>query len=1074
MKKITLLLMCMMASISYSQVSINENFDSGTPAGWTDDFTNTTDAACSGSSERVNAYSSNAANNLTSPNLVAASNATDLTVSFDYQILDYPAGWQDPVEDATPAGWGSAELQYSTDDGTTWTTALTIDDTNHVVANTCATMMATIPAASLPNGSDVKLQIIQTWVAGDYYFYVDNFMATQVVSNPPACPANVTSTPDAGCGNFDVPLSWDAATGALGYRITVGTTTGGTDIENLTDLGNTLSYDIVAPTAGSTYYYTVVAYNGVGDSTGCAENTVATFATGCYCDSMPTSNDGAGISNLQVETTDFPSGGDITYEDFTGAPVDLAQGVTANVQVTFATGYGYDTNIWIDLNDDFNFDNATELLYSGESGDANPTTLDASFLMPSAAVLGTHRMRIGTADSGQGTPNPCYTGAYGVTMDVDVNITAAPSCLPPSALTAGAGLDSADLSWTPGDTETAWEYVVLLATDPAPTSGASIAATTVTESGLTSSTDYILYVRSDCGGSYSTFSQVAFTTATEGETCVAPIVVASIPYNTTDDTANYGDDYDNGDSPCSDYYMSGDDVFYSFTPSTTASYNVALTGISATYSGIHILEGCIDNGATCVGFEGSSNTDDRVLDVTLTAGTEYFIVISTFAAPQSTAYTLDITENTCTAATVTFAADPIDNANCPATVDVTISIDDLGDSTTLTISGEDDMGNPAGTGGTSGLGLFTITNVPVPQTSWSITIAHESDPLCNVVLGPFFINCPPANDDLANAMPIVCGDVVTGDNSYATLDEDTAPDPNGGADTDGPNVWYSWTGTGDDVTLSTIAAGFTLDTDIIVFTGTSGALTPIASGYDEGGAPLYQSEATFTSVLGTDYLIAVDGYGATSFGTFQLTMTCVSPPPVNDECSGAIAVALGADTAFDNTGATDSGVATCYSGAVSDLWYSFDAPMSGDVTITVGAGTQFSLWSGACGTLAQVGTCDQVAHTGLASGTYYLSVTDDGGASTLRVDDTATLSTTDFDSSVGFTYYPNPVNNTLTLSAQKEISNVAVFNMLGQEVIRTAPNAVSNDVDMSNLQSGAYFVQVTIGQAVETVRVIKD
>ena len=150
--------------------------------------------------------------------------------------------------------------------------------------------------------------------------------------------------------------------------------------------------------------------------------------------------------------------------------------------------------------------------------------------------------------------------------------------------------------------------------------------------------------------------------------------------------------------------------------------------------------------------------------------------------------------------------------------------------------------------------------------------------------------------------------------------------------------------------------------------------------------------------------------------------------------------------------------------------------MSGDVTITVGAGTQFSLWSGACGNFAQVGTCDQVAHTGLASGTYYLSVTDDGipGASTLRVDDTATLSTTDFDSSVGFTYYPNPVNNTLTLSAQKEISNVAVFNMLGQEVIRTAPNAVSNDVDMSNLQSGAYFVQVTIGQAVETVRVIKN
>jgi len=85
-----------------------------------------------------------------------------------------------------------------------------------------------------------------------------------------------------------------------------------------------------------------------------------------------------------------------------------------------------------------------------------------------------------------------------------------------------------------------------------------------------------------------------------------------------------------------------------------------------------------------------------------------------------------------------------------------------------------------------------------------------------------------------------------------------------------------------------------------------------------------------------------------------------------------------------------------------------------------------------------------------------------------------TLSTVDVETSALFTYYPNPVNNTLTLNAQKEISNVAVFNMLGQQVIRTAPNAVSNVVDMSNLQSGAYFVQVTIGQAIETVRVIKD
>ena len=99
------------------------------------------------------------------------------------------------------------------------------------------------------------------------------------------------------------------------------------------------------------------------------------------------------------------------------------------------------------------------------------------------------------------------------------------------------------------------------------------------------------------------------------------------------------------------------------------------------------------------------------------------------------------------------------------------------------------------------------------------------------------------------------------------------------------------------------------------------------------------------------------------------------------------------------------------------------------------------------------------------------SVTREGWEATVTC---GTLSTVEVETSALFTYYPNPVNNTLTLNAQKEISNVAVFNMLGQQVIRTAPNAVSNVVDMSNLQSGVYFVQVTIGQTIETVRVIKD
>ncbi|MDB9783143.1 hypothetical protein OAB88_08600, partial [Winogradskyella sp.] len=204
MKKITLLIVCLVGFVSFAQVNITANFDAGVPAGWTNDFTNTDDAACAGFSERHNTYGSNATANLTTANEVAASNATDLTISFDYKITDYYSDFGGTPDTPTPAGWGTAELQYSLDDGTTWTTILTIDDSNHVVAGTCAAMMATVPAASLPSGSDVKLQIINTWAAGDYFFYVDNFVAQQELGCVSPIGTAAFASEDCLAGTFNV------------------------------------------------------------------------------------------------------------------------------------------------------------------------------------------------------------------------------------------------------------------------------------------------------------------------------------------------------------------------------------------------------------------------------------------------------------------------------------------------------------------------------------------------------------------------------------------------------------------------------------------------------------------------------------------------------------------------------------------------------------------------------------------------------------------------------------------------------------------------------------------------------
>ena len=72
-----------------------------------------------------------------------------------------------------------------------------------------------------------------------------------------------------------------------------------------------------------------------------------------------------------------------------------------------------------------------------------------------------------------------------------------------------------------------------------------------------------------------------------------------------------------------------------------------------------------------------------------------------------------------------------------------------------------------------------------------------------------------------------------------------------------------------------------------------------------------------------------------------------------------------------------------------------------------------------------------------------------------------------------FTYFPNPVNDQLTINSQRDVKDITVYNMLGQVVVRQTPNMRNCTIDMSSMQTGAYFVQVSIGNTVETVRVLK-
>ncbi|MCJ7935320.1 MAG: hypothetical protein MUW56_17260 [Chryseobacterium sp.] len=115
------------------------------------------------------------------------------------------------------------------------------------------------------------------------------------------CPS-VSSPSSAATGVAVMPaISWSSLAGATGYKISMGTTAGGTDIINNADVGNVTTYTLTTPLSFNTkYYYTVSSYSGTSASSGCTERT---FTTVTLCPSVSAPSSAAtGVSVLPTIT----------------------------------------------------------------------------------------------------------------------------------------------------------------------------------------------------------------------------------------------------------------------------------------------------------------------------------------------------------------------------------------------------------------------------------------------------------------------------------------------------------------------------------------------------------------------------------------------------------------------------------------------------------------------------------------------------------------------------------------------------------------------------------------------------
>jgi subtilisin-like proprotein convertase family protein len=212
----------------------------------------------------------------------------------------------------------------------------------------------------------------------------------------------------------------------------------------------------------------------------------------------------------------------------------------------------------------------------------------------------------------------------------------------------------------------------------------------------------------------------------------------------------------------------------------------------------------------------------------------------------------------------------------------------------------------------------------------------------------------PANDACANGTPIACGGTATGSTATATID---GPATDCGGGSVAPDVWYTITGTGGNITASLCGSAY--DTQIDVYTGACTGLTNIGGCNDDFCG--LQSQMTWASTVGVVYRIRVHGFGG-STGAFTLNVTCAAIPPANNDCANAIPVACGSTTAGTTVNATVDGPATdCGGGSVApDVWYTIVGTGNGIRASLCGSGydTQIDVYTGACTGLTNIGGCN--------------------------------------------------------------------------------------------------------------------
>ncbi|RQO42356.1 hypothetical protein DBR39_00335 [Chryseobacterium sp. KBW03] len=361
---------------------------------------------------------------------------------------------------------------------------------------------------------------------------------------------------------------------------------------------------------------------------------------------------------------------------------------------------------------------------------------------------------------------------------------------------------------------------------------------------------------------------------------------------------------------------------------------------------------------------------------------------------------------------------------------------------------------------------------------------------------------PPSNDEFANAVTLPvnpdlnCTVVTAGSTLGATVSNTSATMC---GDVANPNdVWFKFTATAighlilvkDQVSLGVLPGTVTA---FQVFKVDNGNLTSIQC--IRGGAISVVGNVSGLTI-GETYYIRVFNTGNDLAMGFNICIGTLPPHPVNDNCSGALAVSSYpySYTQTDAIAATNNNgfITTCTPAINDGTWFTFTGDGSiHKILVTKSDNFDYyidlkvGIYKGSCGNLTCVNAIypTYLLFLPTVAGTvYYINVGNQSGTQdniegpftiTIQREGNGSLSTSEVSKTEeSIEAYPNPFTEVLNISKADKVKSISILDSSGR-LIRTIEKP-SSVLQLRDLKEGMYLVVLNMKDgSKQTVKAIK-